>query len=265
MSFPAFHCGRFLQGNRYRMTRPKGSGDHLLIYTEAGAGKISSAHESVVTRPGDVVLFPPGVPQDYGTDPDAGQWELAWAHFHPRSHWAPLLLWPGRPDGFRLLRLPLSGEVRRNFSQALVEMVSVWRKPGGAALDFALNRLEEALLWAALAVQRDPLLRMDPRIRQSIEFLSTEVGKPFRLESSARRCGLSITRFSQLFKAATGKSPQQFSEEIRLNHAAYLLRDSSLRVGEVAAQCGYENPFYFSRRFQRQFGCSPSGFREKPF
>jgi AraC family transcriptional regulator of arabinose operon len=256
-----FRFGRFQQGTRYRTIRPRGSGDHLLIYTQAGAGQIVSGPKKVVVRPGDVILFRPGAPQDYGTDPETGKWDLVWAHFHPRPHWSSMLLWPRHPGEAPVLHLPASGDVRRNFSRAVRDMVTSSRRPGASALDFALNRLEEALLWACVAAGRDLLLEIDPRIRRGIEWLSTELAEPFRLDAAARRSGLSITRFSQLFKAATGKSPQQFSEEARLNHAAYLLNGSTLRVGEVATQCGYDNPLYFSRRFQRRFGRPPSAFR----
>lgn len=260
MDGESFRFGRFSQGPRYRTVRPGGSGDYLVIATLSGAGLVRRGGASRVVGVGEVLLYPPGAPQDYGTDPEAGRWELVWAHFHPRAHWMPWLRWPQCREGAGLLSLP-TAEVRRPFLKSLKAMVRAARRPVGTAVEFALNRLEEALLWADLEVRRDDALRMDPRIREAMEYLSGDLGRPFELERTARAVGLSVTRFSHLFKETTGKTPQRFSEEARLAHASFLLRESTLTVGEIAAQCGFADPLYFSRRFRRRFGHPPTRHR----
>ncbi len=44
-------------------------------------------------------------------------------------------------------------------------------------------------------------------------------------------------------------------------HASRLLRLTSLGIAEVAAEVGYEDAFYFSNRFRRYAGKSPTKFR----
>lgn len=48
-----------------------------------------------------------------------------------------------------------------------------------------------------------------------------------------------------------------------MRRAAELLRDTELRVAEIAAQVGYENQSKFAAVFARQFGCSPLEYRRR--
>ena len=60
-------------------------------------------------------------------------------------------------------------------------------------------------------------------------------------------------------------SVQQFVERRRLEEACYWLMHSGQRIGEIALRTGYEDPFYFSRRFHRAFGESPSTYRRNRY
>ena len=64
------------------------------------------------------------------------------------------------------------------------------------------------------------------------------------------------------FKKHTGVSPQQFINDIRLSYARELLLTTDLKISEISERCGYENPFYFSRIFAKNIGCSPIQFKK---
>ncbi len=64
------------------------------------------------------------------------------------------------------------------------------------------------------------------------------------------------------FKKHTGVSPQQFINDIRLSYARELLLTTNLKMSEISERCGYENPFYFSRIFTKNIGCSPIQFKK---
>lgn len=64
------------------------------------------------------------------------------------------------------------------------------------------------------------------------------------------------------FKKHTGVSPQRFLNDIRLSYARELLLTSDLKIAEISERCGYENPFYFSRIFTKNIGCSPIQFKK---
>jgi AraC-like DNA-binding protein len=65
-----------------------------------------------------------------------------------------------------------------------------------------------------------------------------------------------------LFYHYTKKSPMQTIIDTRIEHAKNLLHNNNLTVADVAGECGFENPYYFSRLFKKVTGQTPSDFRK---
>ncbi len=65
------------------------------------------------------------------------------------------------------------------------------------------------------------------------------------------------------FRAETGMSISDKLTEIRLDRAKQLLISTKLPIYEIAAQCGYENEYYFSGIFKKKLHCPPGVYREK--
>lgn len=249
----------FRSGPGYTNWRPHGSGDWLLIYTEAGSGIIQAGEREHRTQPGELLLYEPCACQDYGTAPGTGRWQLLWAHFVARPSWQGWLQWPALAPQVRLVTLPAG--MRAPCRDALRRMARACNRPGPVGTELAMTALKEALLWGRMACAGDYPTISDPRIARAVARLTDHFKEPFRLPELARSCGLSVSRFSHLFQQAVGQAPRQFVEQLRLSHAAHLLRLTSLSVGEVAAACGFEDPFYFTHRFRKRHGHSPRAFR----
>ncbi len=60
---------------------------------------------------------------------------------------------------------------------------------------------------------------------------------------------------------ARASAPPNTSGASGPRRGAFLLRQSGLTVGEIAYQCGYKNPFHFSRQIKAKYGHSPSELR----
>ena len=60
-----------------------------------------------------------------------------------------------------------------------------------------------------------------------------------------------------------GYSPLAYQTRLRIERAKDLLRNTSLRVSEIAAQIGYQNPMYFSSTFKKHTGMTPLEYRDK--
>jgi AraC family transcriptional regulator, arabinose operon regulatory protein len=244
----------------YQNWRPQGTDDCLLIYTVSGSGLMMTPSGATRTRPGDATLYFPGELHDYSTDPAVGRWDLLWAHFTPKPHWQHWLKWPVNSQKLKLIHLQ-TGETRREFVQAMRNVVRLPRLQVPQAIELASNALEAALLWAHVSISNESWFAMDSRVRKAIDFLALNFRAPFHMETLARTCGLSSSRLAHLFKDETGTSPQQFVERQRIREACTLLRITSQDIGQIAAQVGYDDPFYFSKRFRRHMRKSPTQFR----
>lgn len=83
------------------------------------------------------------------------------------------------------------------------------------------------------------------------------------LETAARQLGTS-PRTLQRKLTKSGISFWALVEQCRFDIAGALLRDTDLKVQEIATRLGYSSPGGFSRAFVRWAGCSPSVFRSVP-
>ena len=69
----------------------------------------------------------------------------------------------------------------------------------------------------------------------------------------------------KVFKKETGLTPLQYLTEKRLENAASNLAVCRCKgnISEIAYQCGFSEPLYFSRLFKRKYGVSPRDYTSK--
>lgn len=103
----------------------------------------------------------------------------------------------------------------------------------------------------------------DHDISWAAQYISMHFNEDLRVETLAEKLHLSYTGFLWKFKNAMQCTPSEYLASMRINHAKSLLLDSDLQINEIAERCGYNNAFYFSNVFRKQFGCSPSVYRKK--
>ena len=76
-------------------------------------------------------------------------------------------------------------------------------------------------------------------------------------------CGVPERSFKRRFRKATGYTPIDYVQEIRLSRAKHLLEQTSKAIDAIAGDVGYENPAYFRRLFKRKVGITPGAYRRK--
>jgi AraC family transcriptional regulator of arabinose operon len=128
---------------------------------------------------------------------------------------------------------------------------------------FAMNALEEVLLWCGTQNPSTEQGRIDPRVRDCLDALCRDLAARLTLDTLAARAGLSVSRLAHLFREQVGMTPQQFQERQRLERARQMLELSGRGIGDIAADVGYENPFYFTLRFKKWTGLSPRDYRRR--
>jgi AraC family transcriptional regulator of arabinose operon len=252
--------GHYHQESGYSAWRSRGTRDWLLVYTVGQKGRFGYGSGEIVAEPGDWVLLRPGTLHDYGVEPTLKRWELLWAHFQPRAHWLPLLKWPAVHRG--LMRLRIADEsLRQRAVDRFFQTHHLATGPLRHRDGLAMNALEEVLLWCGQANSASAG-EVDPRIREAMDYLIQNLHERLTLADAAERAGLSLSRFSHLFKSETGRTPQQFLEGQRLDRAAQLLQRTTFSIKQIATSVGFDNPFYFSLRFKARTKLSPKEFRK---
>jgi AraC family transcriptional regulator, regulatory protein of adaptative response / methylphosphotriester-DNA alkyltransferase methyltransferase len=81
------------------------------------------------------------------------------------------------------------------------------------------------------------------------------------LELVARRLATSPRQLQRAFADVGQTSFRTYLRTVRMERAAELLREGSLRVWEVAEAVGYRQPAQFAKAFRRHHGRPPSAVR----
>lgn len=83
------------------------------------------------------------------------------------------------------------------------------------------------------------------------------------IERLATIAGLSSKYFVDLFKKTYGVSAFDYLTQVRMKQAKQLMLRNELKLRDIAFQVGYHDEFYFSRKFKKEFGMSPSAYSKK--
>ena len=71
---------------------------------------------------------------------------------------------------------------------------------------------------------------------------------------------MSVRSMQRKIRSLTGAGPQQFILSIRLEHAAFLIREQAYSPTEACYASGFSGGSYFSRKFKERYQLSPSEY-----
>jgi len=100
------------------------------------------------------------------------------------------------------------------------------------------------------------------RINRVIDHLRRNLDRQVKLEELAKVAGFSEFHFHRIFGAISGETLNGFTNRLRLEKAARLLRYSSQSLTDIALACGFSSSATFSRAFRSGYDTSPSQFRK---
>ena len=96
-------------------------------------------------------------------------------------------------------------------------------------------------------------------ITQCFEIMDEQLSnESFHIDTLVKALGMSRAQLYRKIQALTGKAPNSFIRDLRLEKARGLLKRKTGNVSEVAYEVGFGNPSYFAKCFAKRFGCLPS-------
>lgn len=100
-------------------------------------------------------------------------------------------------------------------------------------------------------------------IGKAVRRIHAHYGEGLTVVSLAETAGMSVDAFERRFRAAFRETPLKYLSRIRIRAACSLLIHTGLSIGDVARQCGYSDPSYFSKRFYAHIRATPVEYRRK--
>ncbi len=102
-------------------------------------------------------------------------------------------------------------------------------------------------------------------VLSTVELMENHIADPLTLLDLARLVGISERQLNRIFKKNLGRSTMVYYRSIRLGKAKNLLRNSNLKISEIAEATGFSNQSHLTGLFSDFYGYVPSHYRTKRF
>jgi two-component system response regulator YesN len=130
------------------------------------------------------------------------------------------------------------------------------------------NTLQEAqkyimdFMTTYLNIFNQNLNRKKKIVDEAIKFISEHYHKDISMTSAARALFLNPSYFSKLFSEQAGITFSEYLTRVRMEYAKALLKESYLKVYEIAQKVGYTDYRHFTKKFKETQGISPVEYRD---
>ena len=95
-----------------------------------------------------------------------------------------------------------------------------------------------------------------------LTYIDNNFGERLSLDSLSKQFGFSRNYICKLFSNNLGTTLMHHVLDIRMKHAAQMLKDSTIPIKEIAIMCGYVNTVYFYRVFKEYYGVTAKEYRD---
>ena len=245
------------------------------VFVAKGSAVLGAGGECLRLEAGQGIFINSGAVHEARAG-EAGESCLCSMVFHPRLIGGSLdsIFWQNylRPlleDG-QVKSIVLDPEIPWQ-GQALEALQKAWRACSGEEPGYEFTVREElSRVICLLAGRRPPQTRLSAkeirdgeRIKQMLRYMEEHFGEPLTMERVAASASISPSECLRCFHSTIGITPIQYLKQYRIQRAAKLLTESSMKIVDVGTECGFQEMSYFARAFRDMKGCTPSQFRKR--
>jgi len=157
---------------------------------------------------------------------------------------------------------PFNPALRWLVRRLMEETANYPANPHRAEAGIALRALICAVLVEAMRQMLVPPAEPREFVAAAITYLRQHLQEPVRMSDLVRHVGFGRARMFDLFKAQTGRTPNDYLQRLRIEQAQEQLTQTDRTVTEIALATGFSSGQYFSTVFGRYTGVSPTHFRK---
>ena len=191
------------------------------------------------------------------------------------SHWAYCDAIASRHPGIKMRKermLVMAGEGHRLISTGgfsswhdlllyLTDRIAGQEEARRLSKMFLLDwHLDGQLPFTSLTVGRN---HDDPLVTAAQVWAADNYANPNPVSAMAEASGLTERSFLRRFKKATGQTPLEYVQTLRIEEAKQMLETTQQPFDEIAAEVGYSEPSAFRHLFRKLVGITPSAYRTK--
>lgn len=251
--FTVLRAGWLDAGPGEALHRASCPGDDI-IYCLSGKGWVTIDGDKIPVNPGQLVWIPGDRP-----------------HGHASSHQDPWSVMWCRVQGGDLASLRRRVVDRSDFRLTIKHGHSLvrWFNAVFALLrvqsidtDLKLNTAISTLLELMVDQKSVETSRRSPRnLHQIVAAMCANPSASWTASEIEQISGTSAAQIRKLFQKHLGLTPREFLRNQRLIMAQKLMLETGHSISEISIQCGFSDPYHFSKDFRRVVGRTPSEWR----
>lgn len=238
--------------------RKMGRIDYHILYIAQGRCHANIGGADTIVDAGNLILFLPGEKQEYyynAVDKSVS----CFLHF---AGTGCMELLDGIFAGRSVVYIGKNPEIKTLFEKIEMELI---------LKNQCYEKLCSAYLFQFFYIAERELTllaqNIDSREKHGMDnvclYMCRQYAQTLPLKAYADYCGLSLSRFSHLFKSTIGITPLEYLTKIRITKAKDYLLATNLSVSEIAEALGFSNQNYFCRIFKKNTGLSPTQYIKK--
>ena len=111
--------------------------------------------------------------------------------------------------------------------------------------------------------KKDSVPEQNRHVTAGVRYMYRHLDENLSLGALSEEFELSKSYLNLIFQKATGHTPMDFFQELKMKEACKLLRSTELYIYQIGQHLGYQDPYYFSRIYRKVVGVSPTEYQEK--
>ncbi|WP_341279476.1 response regulator [Paenibacillus sp. FSL H8-0537] len=123
--------------------------------------------------------------------------------------------------------------------------------------------IDEAFLLLRQSMENDTRNDREITVGKIRSYIEKNLVTDVTLQAIADYLFMHPVHVSRIFKLATGENVSDYVLRLKMELAASMLANPSLKSYEIALQLGYQNPNYFNKVFKKYYSLTPQEFRQK--
>lgn len=261
---------------KWAMAEPNQHDNYEMVYIKKGMAVFEIAGEPVAIGPNDIIIIKPGQPHRFSVDSDNGC-EFIVLNFKFQSgndgHISQIPMGDflnfvtGKESG-SYIKMKVSHK-----NEIILLMNRILKERQNNEIG---NDLLECLMVMELFVFISRALKMEwenniktrsPKVKELIQvavnYINNNYERDISLGDIAHFVFLSPSYFTRAFKEEVGMSPINYLLKTRIERAKELLRETQMKVSDIALGVGFANQQRFNEIFKKYTGMTPLYYRKQ--
>ena len=238
--------------------RKNGLPENFLFYCVDGHGWYQVDGQKYEVAPNEFFILPQNTEHAYGSSEDH-PWSIYWVHFGGDQ--LPYL------NELQSVKQHVKPGYIKNNGDIIAEFTKIYK---ALELGYSIDNLLYANMclshFISLFVYNSRHYSVTTPdkldiVDAAILYMQQNINENLSLSQISSHANYSVSRFSNLFKQKTGYAPIDYFMQMKIQQACQQLDFTDRSIKDIAITMGFDDPYYFSKRFKQVIGIPPQKYR----